>query len=740
MEDLRPPADPTRPAAPGSPVNLPGILDDTNRLVRRAHAVDGHDDEPAGPLEPSGPRQVVEGHRADPAPLGRGDGLDGRAEPGRAPSLDLDERHHAVALAHDVNFSKPGAVSPGNNCVPTPLELAAGQVFAEFSERLPVVVHSHPYDCCTWRATRGRTGRRAPFALYPPPSIQCLGLMKILPAVLASAMPSRRTQVNLALLKRLLTVLAMLMVVYSITFHFLMAHEGQNHSWFTGFYWTIVAMSTLGFGDVTFHTDLGRLFSVIVVLSGMVFMLILLPFTFIQFFYAPWLEARDAARAPRTLPPDTEKHVLLTSWGTIEMVLARRLRQFGTAFAVLVPDVKQALDLHDEGIPVMVGDLDDPETYTHARVERAALVVATSADTTNTNIAATVRECSETVRIVATAASAASVDILELAGCDQVLRLGQLLGRFMARRVFGRDGRTHVIGDIDGLLIAEAAAVNTRLVGQSLRDARLREQHNINVGGVWERGRFRLGEPDTVITSHTVLLLAGTRAQLDDYDADFGVDALAPAYVVIIGGGRVGRAAATALREQGIEHAIVEKIPGRVRDASRVVVGDAADLEVLKEAGIDRASSVIVTTHEDDVNVYLTLYCRRLRPDMLILSRSTLERNTSTLHRAGADFVLSYPSMGAHVIYNMLRESKLLFLAEGLDVFTVAMPAAIGGRTLAETNLRALTGCNVLGIRGSDGAMINANANLPLPERGQLILIGDRDAEQRFLELYRMNG
>jgi Trk K+ transport system NAD-binding subunit len=562
--------------------------------------------------------------------------------------------------------------------------------------------------------------------------------MKILPAVLASAMPGRRTQVNLKLLKRLLAVLGLLIVVYSVLFHFLMAqHEGQYHSWFTGFYWTIVAMSTLGFGDVTFHTDLGRLFSVVVVLSGMLFMLILLPFTFIQFFYAPWLEARDAARAPRALPPTTNKHVLLTNWSTIEMVLVRRLRQFGTPFAVLVPDITQALELHDEGIPVMVGDLDDPDTYVRARVADASLVVATGADTANTNIAATVRECSERVRIVATAASPASVDILELAGCDQVLQLGQLLGRFMARRVFGRDGRTHVIGDIDGLLIAEAAAVNTRLVGQTLRQARLREQHNINVGGVWERGRFRLGDPDTVITSHTVLLLAGTRAQLDDYDADFGIDALAPTYVVIIGGGRVGRAAATALREQGVEHAIVEKIPGRARDASRVVVGDAADLEVLKEAGIDQASSVIVTTHEDDVNVYLTLYCRRLRPDMLILSRSTLERNTSTLHRVGADFVLSYPSMGAHVVYNMLRESKLLFLAEGLDVFTVTMPTSIAGRTLAETNLRALTGCNVLGIRGSDGAMINANANLPLPDRGQLILIGDRDAEQRFLEQYR---
>ena len=45
------------------------------------------------------------------------------------------------------------------------------------------------------------------------------------------------------------------------------------------------------------------------------YLLILLPFTFIQFFYAPWLEARDAARAPRELPDETEGHVLLTGSG-----------------------------------------------------------------------------------------------------------------------------------------------------------------------------------------------------------------------------------------------------------------------------------------------------------------------------------------------------------------------------------------------------------------------------------------
>src|SRR5690606_2446955 len=117
-------------------------------------------------------------------------------------------------------------------------------------------------------------------------------------------------------------------------------------------------------------------------------------------------------------------------------------------------------------------------------------------------------------------------------------------------------------------------------------------------------------------------------------------------------------------------------------------VGAASDIEVLERAGTSRASAIIVTTHDDDMNVYLTLYCRKLRPDLLILSRATLERNALTLHRAGADFVLSYSAMGANAVANRLRDSSLLLLAEGLDVATVPIPPGLVGRTLAESRVR----------------------------------------------------
>jgi Trk K+ transport system NAD-binding subunit len=131
------------------------------------------------------------------------------------------------------------------------------------------------------------------------------------------------------------------------------------------------------------------------------------------------------------------------------------------------------------------------------------------------------------------------------------------------------------------------------------------------------------------------------------------------------------------LIDDGVDHRIVERTPDRMHDRSRHVVGDATDPAVLGEAGLDRAASIAITTHNDDVNVYLTMYCRRLRPDVQILSRATLEHNVSTLRRAARTSCCRHP-LEANAIFDVLRHGNLMLLAAGLQVFTVPAAGARG--------------------------------------------------------------
>ena len=561
--------------------------------------------------------------------------------------------------------------------------------------------------------------------------------MKFLGSQLSYFLQGKNTRKNIKMLVKFLAILIFLITAYSILFHYIMAAEGHDHSWVTGFYWTLTVMSTLGFGDITFTGDIGKLFSIIVLLTGILFLLVLLPFTFIQFFYAPWIEAERQSRTPRALPSHVSGHVIITGYNSVTGALIERLVNHRVPYTLVIEDVHTALDFYDMGFRVALGNIDDPETYRLMRACDAAMVVSAESDEKNTNVAFTVREFNENVPIICTADSPDSVDILKMAGARLVLQLPDMLGKSLARRTIGGDRKANVIGTFDELVIAEAPATGTPLVGKTLAESRLREVAGITVIGVWDRGQFSIPGPGTLITTTMVLVIAGSEEQMAKYEEIMCIYQVSIQHAVIIGAGRVGAAVASSLGERDIDYIIVDKDQDMLFRDKEFVIGNAADIETLKMAGIDKASAAIITTHDDATNIYLTKYCRGLRPDMQIISRANVDRNVSTLHRAGADFVMSYASLGANAIYNYLESSEIVMLAEGIDIFKRKIPAELFGKTILQSRLRQETGCSVVAIRSNGGMTINPDPSTKFERDGEIVLIGSAEAEKKYISKYK---
>ncbi len=558
--------------------------------------------------------------------------------------------------------------------------------------------------------------------------------MKIVLATILSVFTKGHER-NIGVLVKFLLVLITLITLFSVAFHFVMLSENREFSWITGFYWTLTVMSTLGFGDITFTSDLGKLFSIVVLLSGLIFLLTMLPFIFIRFLYLPWLESHTKARVPRELPQETENHIILSNYDPIAINLVERLKQYDYGYVILLQDTQQALELHDLDYNVVLGDLGDPETYKRLRAQKAALLFANVDDIVNTNIAFTVREISRDIPVVANADLDESVDILELAGSTYVFQFMKMLGQSLARRVLGASTRANVIGAIDTLVIAEAPMMRTPLVGQTLQQANLRGLVGITVVGLWERGKFQIPTAQTLIGSSTVLLIAGSTTQLENYDKQFGHFQNHRAPILILGGGRVGIAAAQALEERKIDYRIIEKEPSLVKD-DHYVLGSAADIHTLRKAGIQEAPSVIITTRNDATNIYLTIYCRKLRPDIQIISRANFAANIWKLHEAGADLVMSYSSMAANVIMSLLKPGEQVMLAEGLNVFTVETHPSLIGKTLAESHIRRETGCNLIAVHDKDEMIINPDPSYRFREDNELIIVGTTESERNFFKMF----
>ena len=478
----------------------------------------------------------------------------------------------------------------------------------------------------------------------------------------------------------------------------------------------------------------------VVLVSGIILLLIVLPFAFIRYFYAPWLEARIRNRVPESVPTGTRGHVIFIHWDAVAQEMISRLDGEGIPYFVLAEDGVEATALLSDGVSTIRGKVDDIRTYERLNASQARLIVLNRDDLMNTNVALTVRDVSADVPIVAFAENEHSVDILELGGCDHVLQLKKILGEQLANRVNGGHAQAHVVGRYRNLLIAEFSVHRTPLVGKKLADSRLREIAGVSVLGVWEEGSIRLARPDLELRDVSLPVVAGSQDAIDRlneylyiYDTNWNP-------VIILGGGKVGRAAARALKQRSIPVHMVERNPdlaARIGDIpDRLVIGDAADRDVMRAVGIEDAPSVLLTTNRDEANIYLAAYTRRISPEALIVSRVTHERNVPSIQRAGADLILRYSMLAVETLFALLHDRPPIVLGQGIGFHDMPCPRALEGVTLGESGIGAETGLTVIALEIDGRLLTDPDASTTLVPGCTLLAIGSEAQLEAFREAF----
>ncbi|MEM4525740.1 MAG: 3H domain-containing protein [Methanothermobacter sp.] len=136
-------------------------------------------------------------------------------------------------------------------------------------------------------------------------------------------------------------------------------------------------------------------------------------------------------------------------------------------------------------------------------------------------------------------------------------------------------------------------------------------------------------------------------------------------HFILCGFGRVGSATFKELKKRNHKVIIIEKDRTLVEkelweDPNILAIpGDATDEELLKDAGIKRARSIIITTGDDVDNLFITLTSRELNPDVWIVTRASKKENIKRLYRAGANRVISPEVSGGEDIYFAAMEPTM---------------------------------------------------------------------------------
>lgn len=564
--------------------------------------------------------------------------------------------------------------------------------------------------------------------------------MKLLTSNVLAILQQKDMRRNIQALLKQLLVLVCFIAIYSVLFHYIMLREGQEHTWLTGVYWTLTVMSTLGFGDITFHTDLGRLFSILVLVSGLILILIMLPFAFIRHFYAPWVEAHIRLKAPRRIDPQTVGHVIICCYDAVANALITRLNLYGYQYFLLESDPNKALQYHTDNLNVVLGDRDAVTTWKNLNADQASLVVANLEETTNTIITLTLREYAPDVPLAAIVEDKDAVDILELSGADHVITLKDQLGQHLAAHASTGTVHEHHVGKLGSLIIAEFPIKRTQLAGLRIRKCGLRESTGVSIVAVWEHGRLKPAEPELVLNNNHVVVVVGTSDQMSGVSEMFATAEPGDASVLIIGGGKVGCAAAQKLKSQGVRVHVIE-IDANLREAlegiaDQVFIGNAANIQIMENAGVRTIPSVLLTTHDDATNIYLAIYARRLNPNCHIVSRITHEHNLDAIHRAGADFVLSESALGAKLLLSVLQKRELIVVGEHVDVFVTPLPRCLENKTLIESEIGAKTGLIVMGEQVSGETRGIVSGKTPLQPGSSLVILGTRQQREKFRRVF----
>ena len=301
---------------------------------------------------------------------------------------------------------------------------------------------------------------------------------------------------------------------YTVAYKFgMQIFEGRSRSFLQAFQIVIETFTTTGYGeDAPWHSTQMLALVVVMQLTGVFLIFLTLPL-----FVVPWVEKRMEIQPPTSF--SDEDHVVICGFSERSDALIDELEAQGVAYVVAVPERQRASRLHEDGYSVIVGDPEMTETLTNASVTDARAVVLDHGDEANATIALSVREITDTVRVVAFIDDSDLAPYLELAGADDILLPRDLLGRGLADKVTSvittQLGETIDIG-ADVEIIELPLQKGCDLDGVPIQESGIRERTGANIIGAWINGQFVPNlDPQTVLDRHTVLLVSGEISQLE---------------------------------------------------------------------------------------------------------------------------------------------------------------------------------------------------------------------------------
>ncbi len=279
---------------------------------------------------------------------------------------------------------------------------------------------------------------------------------------------------------------------------------------------TIITVTTVGFHEVKPLNDIGRVWTMFVVLTGLVIGTVVLTMA-VGAVVEGEVRAIFGRRQLERKIAGLEGHVILCGYGNMGALVARELQAARRDVVVVDSDASRTTAAQEKGLLYVLGDAQDEGTLQAAGVTRAKVLVAMlPTDAENVFVTLTARQANGRVRIVARAEQPTTQDKLAAAGASRVVcpeTLGAMQVSDMVLRPavvdFVEMAHRGIDLEMDQLVLTEQCS----LCGKTLRELALPRRAGVQVVAVRRADGEAIYQPtpDLKLAGGDTLVLVGKR-------------------------------------------------------------------------------------------------------------------------------------------------------------------------------------------------------------------------------------
>lgn len=261
----------------------------------------------------------------------------------------------------------------------------------------------------------------------------------------------------------------------------------ESWSWLDSIYMTFITLSTVGFGEVHPMSDLGRIFTILLILGGVGHMAYFLALIFKFIIDMQFKELFGGEKMIKEISK-LKKHTIICGYGQMGKLIAKQMKAHNKPYIIVESDAELAETLKNNERYFIIGNGSDDSVLNDAGISHASeLVTTVTTDAENVFITLTAKSLNKNIRVISRVFDDSTIPKLVKAGADKIVSPYTQASLKIAQSIINPavDDFLEIAGDkgtteyqIADILVEEKMFCS----GKALKDIKLKEQGVLVVG------------------------------------------------------------------------------------------------------------------------------------------------------------------------------------------------------------------------------------------------------------------